>query len=176
MTVKRMKTLMLLRHAKSAWSDPTVGDHDRPLNERGRKAAARMGRYMAEEALRPDIVLSSTSARTRETWHRLADSAGFDLTPRFENSLYLGRPGDYLALIAKLPEKAGNVLCLGHSPGIETLALRLSGDGDAEDLYAMAGKFPTAGMAVIEFEGGWADIGDGRGRLDRFVRPRLLED
>lgn len=171
-----MKTLMLLRHAKSAWRNPGLGDHERPLNGRGRRAADRMGRYMADEGLAPDIVLSSTSVRTRETWDRLSKSAGFGVEPGFEKRLYLGQPGDYLALIAKLPARAERALFIGHSPGIETLARGLTGKGAADDLEALGAKYPTGALSVIRFEGGWPDVGEGRGRLERFVRPRLLED
>lgn len=170
-----MKTLMLLRHAKSAWSNPALGDHDRPLNERGRKAAVRMGRYMAEEGLTPDLVCSSTSARTRETWRRLSAAAAFDHAPRFERSLYLGEPRDYLKILHALPDHVGRVLMLGHSPGIETLARALAGDGDRADMAALAGSYPTGALTGIVFDDGWSGVQPGCGRLERFVRPRLLD-
>lgn len=171
-----MKTLLLLRHAKSSWEDEARRDIDRPLTERGRKAAWRMGRLLADQGLVPELVLCSTARRARETYDGLVPALPDGVETRFEARLYMAEPATLLQLVRALPDKVGTVLLIGHNPGLEQFAGRLSGSGDDDALGRMAHKFPTAALAVLRFEdGGWRKVAPAAGRLDAFVAPRELD-
>lgn len=170
-----MLDLLLLRHAKSAWDNPDLGDRERPLNKRGRHAADLVGDYLRRGSQVPDRALVSSAVRTLETWKRLCQRWSQPL-PAAEilDTLYLARPSVILAAIRQVPADCGRLLVLGHNPGLETLALRLAGpDSDPAALAAMQDKFPTAGLAWLQFDAeDWQAIG--QGRLLRFVIPRDL--
>ncbi|AKR54416.1 Phosphohistidine phosphatase SixA [Devosia sp. H5989] len=170
-----MLRLMLFRHAKSDWPRD-VDDRDRPLSERGRKAAPQMGRFMAEAGLVPGLVLVSPARRTRETWERASETMGDDLPAMREDSrLYLAPFGLLLKVIGETPPSVPSLMLVGHQPGLQELAIRLVGSGGIEDRTALGAHFPTAALAVIDFEQeAWPDILPASGRLERFVTPKLL--
>ena len=174
------RTLLLFRHAKSAW--PDVADHDRPLARRGIRAAPVMGRWLREAGLLPGQVLCSTARRARETWQYA--QPGLAATPpvTFDARIYEGAAADLLALIREVPPATGTLLLVGHNPAIEDLALLLAaapgaaagpGPGGSRpgDLARMRSKFPTAAIAVLESAGTWAGLAPGRARLTAFVTP-----
>jgi phosphohistidine phosphatase len=170
-----MLTLSLLRHAKSSWDDPGLGDVERPLNERGEKAAARMGAYMAEHGIAPDLVLSSPSVRTRQTLDLLLPKLPSRPPVAFEDNLYLASAATMLRRVRKLKAAVSHVMVVGHDPGMHSLAAELAGSGNPADLQALAAKFPTAGLAVIAFEArAWPQVKPGAGRLVLFMTPRRL--
>lgn len=171
-----MLELLLLRHAKSAWDDPGLADRERPLNGRGRRAAALMGRFLSEAGLLPDRALLSAAARTRETFKRLRKEwTGPPPPAETLEDLYLAPPSAILACIRRHGGEARRLLVLGHNPGLERLGVRLAAAGsDEAALAALAEKFPTGGLAWFQFAADrWTDIGEGR--LLRFVVPRDLE-
>ncbi len=172
-----MKTLLLLRHAKSSWDDPTLADEDRPLAPRGRKAAPRMGRYLEEEGLKPDLILCSPSVRTRDTL-ALLGPVGEGMPVRFEPTLYPGTPEALLDALHAADDSASRLLLIGHNPGMEILAAQITdtGDPDSREAYRrMSEKFPTAALAVFEAPlSHWADLALGSLRFRTFVRPRDL--
>lgn len=171
-----MLKLYLLRHAKSAWDDPDVGDHARPLSKRGVGDGPRMGRYMAQHELKPDCVLSSDSERTRETVALVLAELG---TPApqvvFDAELYLASS---YGIVERLRAGAGDAKCVmivGHNPGMHALALALAGEGCRKGMQELAVKYPTAALAVFEFDtDDWREVGPGKGVLKAFVRPRDL--
>lgn len=174
-----MKTLYLLRHAKSSWDDPAAEDHDRPLNARGLEAAAQMGRHMRSQSYRPALVLCSTARRTRETWETVA--ARLDSPPPVHHvrGLYLATPDQMLELLRRTDEPAPSALIVAHSPGTEQLALLLAEPDGPRDARLrreqIAEKFPTAALAVLTLPvERWRDLAPGTARLDAFVRPRDL--
>lgn len=171
-----MLRLLLLRHAKSSWTDPGLDDHDRPLNPRGQKAAPLIGRFMRTHKFTPDLVLCSPARRARETW-KLA-SAELGSAPRLlmEEALYdFGNGGRILDTVRTKADNAKSVMVVGHNPSIERLAQRLIGKGDAKLRRRVADKYPTGALAVITFDvGAWGDIEDGKGTLQAFTRPRDL--
>jgi len=173
-----MKRLLLLRHAKSDWSDPLLEDFDRPLASRGRVAAPRMGRYLASKIGAPDLVLCSDALRTRQTWSLVAAELAETAPARpvkFLRGLYLARPSRLLSSIRRAPDDVGSLLLVGHNPGMHDLACALVGDGKAKALGRLAGKFPTAALAEIHFDlAQWRALEPGTGRLKRFVRPKDL--
>jgi len=171
-----MLDLLLLRHAKSDWDDPALADRDRPLNRRGRRAAALMGDYLGGAGLVPDHALVSAARRTRETWRRLKRRwTGKAPEAEILEELYLAAPSGILASIRQAPAGSRRLLVLGHNPGLENLARRLAGAGsDAAAASALRAKFPTAALAWLQFDASdWSRIREGR--LVRFVVPTDLE-
>ncbi|MCW3846838.1 histidine phosphatase family protein [Sphingomonas sp. LB-2] len=169
-----MKTLILLRHAKSGWDDPVARDFDRPLNPRGQRAAVTMGRHLRTIGLEFDRVVASPAARVTETLEHLATGYGSDLAPVWDQRVYLASAATLLDLVHEMPEAAGTVLIAGHNPGLEELVLALVPDGALRHNVAL--KFPTAALAEIEFEADrWEDVEPGDGALVRFIRPRDLD-
>jgi phosphohistidine phosphatase len=171
-----MLTLSLLRHAKSSWDDTELEDHERPLAKRGTKDAPRIGKFMAAEELRPDLVLCSGAVRTRATLTLvLAELPGEPPEIVYDDALYLAAPPGLLGRLAKVKASASHVLMVGHNPGLHALALMLTGSGERKALAGLAGKFPAGALAVIEFDAGsWQALKSGSGRLSLFMTPRRL--
>jgi phosphohistidine phosphatase len=164
-----MKTLMLLRHAKSSWKDAGLSDHERPLNKRGKKNAPEMGRLLARERLVPDLVLSSTAVRARETAMAVAKAVRLEGKIAFHESLYLATAGKLLSEAqSRAPDSVSRLLLVGHNPGMEDLVEILSGRREA---------FPTAALAVFEIEiSRWRDLELGvPTRLRKVYRPKELD-
>ena len=171
-----MLTLSLLRHAKSSWSDARVKDFDRPLNERGLKAAPRMGSFMAARRLTPDLVLCSSAERARQTLKLVRPA--FRTAPEVvcEEALYLAAPRALLKRIQQVGDEVRHLMLVGHNPGLQELALELAGAGPAAALDALTEKLPTAGLVVLTFDAGsWQEVKRGSGRLEAFMSPRRLE-
>jgi phosphohistidine phosphatase len=158
-------TLILLRHAKSDWPEG-VPDHDRPLAKRGRRDAPEVGRWLRGHDYRPDTVLCSTAQRTRQTWDLVAAKlGGADPAVTFEPRAYGATPHTLLYLVQELRPATRTALLIGHNPGISELASAL-----AEAPLS----FPTAALAVLEFDGSWSDLEPGHASLANFVTPADL--
>ncbi|HEX8533351.1 MAG TPA: histidine phosphatase family protein [Allosphingosinicella sp.] len=169
-----MKTLTLLRHAKSAWDDPVQRDFDRPLNARGRRAAETIGREMRALGLVFDNVVASPAVRVIETLEDVARGYGRSLEPEFDKRIYLASTDTLLDVIHAAGDGAERLLLVGHNPGLEKLALLLTQSGELRAEVAI--KYPTATLAEIELPiERWADISSGIGTLSRFIRPRDLD-
>jgi phosphohistidine phosphatase len=163
-----MKTLLLLRHAKSSWDDPALRDFDRPLNERGMKAAPLMGKAMRKRGLRPDLVLSSPAKRAAQTVGLVMKSGHLDCEIRYDERLYAASAPALRDVLSHTEESADEVLLVGHNPGLEELL---------EDLTGELRKLPTAALARIALGvGKWRDLRNGRGKLDWLVRPKELRE
>lgn len=170
-----MLTLSLLRHAKSSWDDPERDDFDRPLNERGAEAAPRMGRFMAKHAVVPALVLCSTSVRTRQTLDRVLPHLSPAPTVAYEDALYLAPAGVLLQRVRRIAGKVRHAMIVAHDPGMHQLATELAGSGDPELVDALARKFPTGALAVIDFGvQAWAKVRRGAGSLRIFMAPKRL--
>ncbi|MDX2264919.1 MAG: histidine phosphatase family protein [Hyphomicrobiales bacterium] len=170
-----MKTVSLFRHAKSSWEDERLKDFDRPLSPRGEKAAARMGAYMAANGVAPDLILCSSSLRTRATLKLALKKWDREPKTLFEDALYHASAGAMLTMLRALPASVAHVMIVGHNPGLHALALDLFGAGERAAMLAVARKFPTAALAQIEFGiADWRRLGVGDGRLARFVTPKML--
>lgn len=171
-----MKTLLLLRHAKSDWDDSTLDDHERTLNGRGQLAAPRMGKLLRDTGLVPAFCLTSTAVRARATAAlvRTAMDASFDIEQLGE--LYSFGNGEAIArAIAGHGGTASPLLVVAHNPAIQAVALEACASGDAAALTSMRTKYPTAGLAHIEFEiTSWSQMSTAKGHLKAFWRPRDL--
>ncbi len=171
-----MKTVYLLRHAKSSWDEPYDSDHDRPLAPRGRKAAPRMGRFMKKENLLPHRVLCSSARRARETWLLLAEAMEMEIPVEILPIIYGASPNTLLDLVHRLPAQEESVLLVGHNPTFESLALLLTGSGRKEAVEDMERKYPTGALAILDFEvERWEEIREEEGHLRDFIRPKALK-
>jgi len=174
-----MLTLLLLRHAKSSWDAPALADFDRPLAKRGIKSAPLMGRAIADLGLRPELILCSSAARTLETLALALPEMG-NIAAKIINdeAIYMATPETLISLLRRLPEGPDmprTVMVVGHNPGLEELADELVGSGDEAARELMADKFPTAALAVIDFDmPRWRDICPGSGSLVNFLTPARL--
>jgi phosphohistidine phosphatase len=171
-----MRRLMLLRHAKSDWSEPGVSDHDRPLNPRGQESAPKVGAYMARHGLVPDQVVCSTAVRARETWEELATEFKDHPLTVYDERLYNARIETILGLVRETKDRVKSLLLVGHNPGLHELAGLLIASGDLTHRARLREKLPTAGLVVIDFAvEEWTRLHPHAGRLERFVAPRWLE-
>ncbi len=171
-----MKTILLLRHAKSSWRDAELADFDRPLAKRGRLAAAAMASHLATLDVRPDQVLCSPARRTRETLDHLQGVLGGAAPVRFERALYLAEAPLLLRRLRGLADEVGTVLLIGHNPGVERLATMLAGRGGGIALQHLNEKFPTGALAMFAADiERWRALSPGEARLLAFIRPRDLQ-
>jgi phosphohistidine phosphatase len=170
-----MKSLTLLRHAKSGWDDPVTRDFDRPLNPRGRRAARAVGAAMRAQGLGFDLVLASPARRVTETLEEVGESFGA-IRADYEERLYLASAATLLDIVRHVPDGIGRLLLVGHNPGMEELALRLARRGSDRLRGEVEIKYPTGTVAEIELPvERWADVKEGTGRILRFIRPRDLD-
>ncbi len=170
-----MKSLTLLRHAKSGWDDAVRRDFDRPLNPRGRRAARTVGLELKAQGLAFDLVLASPARRVIETLDEVAGAYG-PLPQRYDQRLYLASTATLLEIVRATPDSVERLLLVGHNPGLEELALCLSRRDEAGLRGEVEVKYPTGTVAEIGLPvEHWAEVGDGMGRIERFIRPRDLD-
>lgn len=171
-----MKTIYLLRHAKSSWKDPDLDDHDRPLSKRGKTAAAAMAAFMAREEMAPELVLCSSAKRTRSTLKKVRSDLGRDIPAEIDEAFYHADAGEWLRRLRDLDHGIRSVLLIGHNPALETLAHRLAGGGDEDALHRLTVKFPTGALAVFKADiGAWNKLEPHGAQLTSFTCPRDLE-
>jgi phosphohistidine phosphatase len=169
--------LLLLRHAKSSWKLPGVEDFDRPLTGGGRKAMAAMGPIVGRKKYRPDHILCSSAKRTRETLGELLPHLPKNVEVTFTREIYEADADALLKVIAGAAKSVRSLMLIGHNPGFHQLALGLAGGGDDKDLRALGEDFPTAALAVVDFDAGdWSGIRPGKGKLAAFITPKDAED
>jgi phosphohistidine phosphatase len=163
-----MKNLLLLRHAKSDWDDPSLRDFDRPLAARGERDAPKIGKALRKRGPAPDSIMSSPAIRAKQTIEAVAKAARFELEIKFNQAIYDASSPELLQLIRSLPDDSSCVLLVGHNPGFEDLVGRLSGSHE---------RMPTAALACIQFQiDHWKDVDDGEGKLAWLLTPKQLGD
>ncbi len=168
-----MKTLLLLRHAKSSRDNPLLADFDRPLAPRGERDAPRMGLALAARRWLPDHALVSPALRTRQTWALVAAQLPAPPAVRFAETLYGATAEKLLAEVRRTTDGVNTLIVVGHNPGLEELAAMLAGDGsDPVALALLREKFPTGAAARFRFDGGWASLT--AARLVELLRPADL--
>lgn len=172
-----MKKLSLLRHAKSSWDDSVLRDFDRPLNERGKKAAFTMGKEAKKRDIRPDRVIASSAMRVKETLNFFFDGYGEALSPLWDQRLYLASAATLIDIIQETEETVEHLMLVGHNPGLEDLVLQLVADDGASPLRNIVEvKYPTACLAQLSWNGDWASLAPNSGaRLEMLIRPRDLD-
>ena len=159
-----MKTLYVMRHAKSSWADAELADFDRPLNDRGYRDAPFMGNVMRENGYAPDVILSSPAVRARET-SRLAKGGGdLDGELMFDDRIYEASPQTLRQAVSEVDDKNTSAMIVGHNPGVEGFIRFLTGTLE---------PMPTAALAVIELNiESWSDIAANSGKLIKTIRPK----
>lgn len=163
-----MKTLLLLRHAKSSWDDPRQRDFERPLNERGLSAAPLMGLFMAKRKLRPDLILASPAERARQTAALVAEAARFDAPLRFDERIYEASAPRLVEVVSQVEESVETLLVVGHNPGTEELIQLLTGE---------TRRMPTAALARLALDADkWARLAGAAARLEEVIKPKELTE
>jgi phosphohistidine phosphatase len=161
-----MKTLFLLRHAKSSWKDDTLDDFDRPLKTRGLGDAQLMGKLMRQREIGLDLVISSSAERARQTAQLVLMSAGLQAEIKYDDRIYEAGMRRLLTLISRLDNQTGSVMLVGHNPGFEELLKTLTGE-----IHNM----PTCTLAGIEFDlEDWSQVKARTGRLTLLLTPKEL--
>jgi phosphohistidine phosphatase len=163
-----MKTLLLMRHAKSSWKHPENPDHERPLNKRGKKDAPLIGRLIKDKELIPQCILSSTACRATETAEIVVKSSGFEGKVDYLDSFYMAEPNAYLEGLQSLPDDIERVMIIGHNPGLEGLLQIISGRVES---------LPTSSIAHIVLPiNQWKDLNlDIEGELIEKISPEDLK-
>jgi len=162
--------LILTRHAKSSWGDPTLDDHDRPLNKRGYAAAKAIGGWLAKHDYCPESVISSTARRTAETWAEIAFSCINTENVQFTSALYMATPKRMMTILQGC--RAQSTMLLSHNPGTATLAEELVNSPPDHPKFF---QYPSAATTVISFDAdSWADITLNSGQIEAFVVPKDL--
>ncbi|QXE33520.1 histidine phosphatase family protein [Streptomyces sp. GMY02] len=169
--------LIVLRHAKSAWPE-MVADHERPLAPRGRRDAPAAGKWLAKSGYRPDLVVCSTSRRTRETWDLAAARLGTEPRLIHDRRAYEASAAELLRLVRESPRRVRTsgpvrtLLLVGHQPGVQDLVLSLAGRDEGDCLARAREKFPTSAIAVLALSGSWEALAPGTATLTDFAVPR----
>ncbi|MEM8992561.1 MAG: histidine phosphatase family protein [Pseudomonadota bacterium] len=172
-----MKKLILLRHAKSSWSDPALEDHDRPLNDRGKAAAPVIARWLAEKAHLPDTVLCSSSKRTRQTVKRMRNEIPTLPEPLIDEQLYHASPKTMRDRLSKLPPDCDTVMVVGHQPGLSAFARKLTNGNVSARCRRAFEQFPTAAAAVLRLNiDDWSKLNYDEADFIDFAKPRELSD
>jgi phosphohistidine phosphatase len=173
-----MKTVLILRHAKSDWGAPDLADFDRPLAKRGLEDAPRMGQVLALFNLVPDKILSSPAQRAKQTAELVAKASGYCQAIQWEKLFYEGNPASLLTTLEELPDEVTRVLLIGHNPMLEETVALLCSPGFWENDRADGGwrmKIPTAGLVNLQFDiESWADLEPGGAILQWFIVPKLV--
>jgi phosphohistidine phosphatase len=163
-----MKTLLLLRHAKSSWDDPSLRDFDRPLAKRGQRDAPRIGKALRDRGVTPDYIVASPAARAKATIEAVISAAKLEAGAEFDEAIYGASPAELLKLIRRLPRWSACAMLVGHNPGFEDLVARLTGQHE---------RMPTAALACVEFQiEQWEEVDDGIGNLVWLLTPKQLDD
>jgi phosphohistidine phosphatase len=172
-----LKTLGLFRHAKSDWHDPRARDFDRPLNGRGRKGAALMGKHIRNHGISWDRMIASPAIRCAETVEIAAQAADRPVSANWDRRIYLASSATLADLLREQAGDPDAILMVGHNPGLEDLIFDLVPDDGSSPLRdSVEIKFPTASYAVLELAiDSWADLADNCGKLVHLMRPRDLD-
>ena len=164
--------LVLVRHAKSAWNDESLADHDRPLAPRGAKALPRLQDHLARAADPPEIVLCSTSRRTVDTLEGIRSALPQHARVETERAIYDAVTDTLLGRLQLVDSDIGCAMVIGHNPTMQDLAMMLVGDGDPDIRAQLSAKLPTGAAVTLSFDGPWRELGAGTARLDELFMPR----
>lgn len=173
-----MKRLTLLRHAKSGWDDPVARDFDRPLNEKGVRAALKMGQKARELGLEIDRLVASPAERVKQTLESFFEGYGEKIEPIWDRRIYLASSATLLEIIHETTDDVEDLLLVGHNPGLEDLILNLvADDGSCPLRDIVETKYPTASLAQMSWDGeSWSGLDAGcRVKLDGLIRPRDVD-
>ncbi|MGJ0502663.1 MAG: SixA phosphatase family protein [Methylocystis sp.] len=169
-----MRRLLLLRHGK-ADRHSAGGDRERPLTRRGMDDARRMGEFLRDADVAPDLAVASNARRAKQTLDQVLEVFPGHVTHLIENTIYLATVDHLVEILRQTPDRVATLLAVGHNPGFAELACWLAGSGEADEMALMRTKFPTAALAMLDFDTDhWSDVRRGGARLARFVTPGIL--
>jgi phosphohistidine phosphatase len=169
-----MRRLLLMRHGK-ADRHSAGGDRERPLTRRGEEDSRRIGEFLREAGMTPDLAVASNARRARQTLERTLEAFPARIAHLIENTIYLATVDHLVDVLRQTPDKVQTLLAVGHNPGFAELAYWLAGSGDADEIDHMRSTYPTAALAILDFEAEhWAEVRKGAARLNRFVTPAAL--
>lgn len=161
-----MKTLLILRHAKSSWKDPNLADAERPLKQSGKRAAELIGIFLRTKRLNPQLAWCSPAVRARETLEIVLNSGRLEVEVRFEARLYMAGPRAFLQVLSQTEHDRDQILLVGHNPGLEELLFKLT---------RQARSMPTGALAKVAFGiEKWSEIEEAKGNLEWLVKPKDL--
>jgi phosphohistidine phosphatase len=170
-----VKTLYVLRHAKSSWDDPSLDDRDRPLAPRGRRAVARLAAHLDRVGVGPALVLCSPAHRARATLDVLLPHFDENVKVQIDEALYATSPERLLRVVRRTPPETRSLMLVGHNPELHELLLLLTGDGESAALRHLHAKFPTGALATLDLGATeWSELGPGAAYLRDLVVPREL--
>ncbi|HLM60454.1 MAG TPA: histidine phosphatase family protein [Pyrinomonadaceae bacterium] len=162
-----MKTLFIMRHAKSSWENAGSSDFDRPLNERGLKAAPMMGKVMKKNKFQLDLILSSPAKRAEQTAGLVREATGIESEINFDERIYEASPARLLEVVAEQNDNVDSILLVGHNPGLEGLVRFLTGETH---------QLTTANLAVVDLQSNkWNELSSSSGNLRILIRPKDLQ-
>ena len=172
-----MRRLTLLRHAKSGWDDPVARDFDRPLNEKGRRAAIKMGQKARDIGLQIDRLVASPAQRVVQTLEGFFEGYGEGVEPIWDRRIYLASSATLIDIVRETPGDVDNLMLVGHNPGLEDLILNIVPDDDSSPLRDIVeSKYPTASLAQMSWHGDWSDLDPKcTVALDTLIRPRDVD-
>jgi len=163
-----VKTLLILRHAKSSWDNPNIADHDRPLNKRGKRDAPRIGRLIRDQDIVPDLIISSTAKRAAATAEAVADACDYEGDIEFTRSFYHADAETFLDRLSSVQDQNSIVMVVSHNPSVEELLESLTGRWE---------RMPTAALAQVDLDiGNWSEIEDmPEGELTNLWIPKNID-
>jgi phosphohistidine phosphatase len=163
-----MKTLLILRHAKSSWSNLALADIDRPLNKRGKRNAPRIGTLLRDDDLVPELIISSPALRARKTAKAVSDNSGYEGKIEIQGEFYPGDPDSFIEAFYSIPDQLERILIVAHNPGLEELLYVLTGE---------SARMPTSALAQVSLPvDRWSDLDDDtEGKLVNFWRVKELD-
>lgn len=163
-----MKTLFLLRHAKSSWKDANLPDFERPLNHRGKRACETIGNYLKSKGIIPELIVCSPAVRARETLDRVMKAAKWTAEVRYDQRIYEASGMRLAEVVAQIDADKKAAMLVGHNPGMEELLMLLTAETE---------RMQTACVAKIELKTTkWVNAVDKRASLEWLIRPRELEE
>jgi phosphohistidine phosphatase len=162
-----MRTLYLLRHAKSSWKDASLADFERPLKGRGREAAEAMGRFLHSKKINLGILISSPSIRTRQTVEIVLQKGKLGVEPQFDQRIYEASLSTLVQVVSEIPDDTKAAMLVGHNPGMEELFAFLTRESR---------HMPTCALARISLESSWKEAGRSSGELEWYVTPKDLDE
>jgi phosphohistidine phosphatase len=166
-----MRVLHLVRHAKSSWDDPDLGDRDRPLTPRGKRASKALAHHLEEAGIRPDIVVCSPARRAQDTLKPLQRALGAGATVRLDERVYAASADELLDVVSEVPDRVSSVMLVGHNPGLQDLALALIKPGASQG--ELVSRFPTGALASLAIPGSsWHRLRRGSATLTELWTPR----
>jgi phosphohistidine phosphatase len=174
--VSDIRHIYLLRHAKSSWDQPGLADHERPLAERGQQATAVLARYAEQHQINPELVLCSSSVRTRQTLQGVLPGHG----ALVEHDLFFAGQDRLLERLRQVDPELRSVMIVGHNPALQMLTLKLAGGeiadrpSGSEGLEEIRRKLPTGSLVTLRFDSAWSELGPGTAELVNYARPKAL--